>query len=58
MSTADDNVNIMITFPDGNKREFVKGINGLGKVQPSTPIFFILYCDKFSINFIRSFCIG
>ena len=29
MSTADDNVNIMITFPDGNKREFNKGINGL-----------------------------
>ena len=29
MSAVDDNVNIMITFPDGNKREFVKGINGL-----------------------------
>ena len=29
MSTAYDNVNIMITFPDGNKREFAKGINGL-----------------------------
>jgi len=29
MSNIDNTENITITFPDGNKREFVKGINGL-----------------------------
>ena len=29
MSNIENNINISITFPDGNKMKFSKGINGL-----------------------------
>ena len=54
LEMIDDGGNEFHEIP-GTISRFKKGINGFGKVHPSTPMFFILYFDRSSVNLIKSF---